>query len=194
MFAYCNSNPVIHVDYTGREFENVLNRDLGMGYGMGYGMAGICVISIPFMEKIADALVVLAQDVVDTVSVAVENIKSKVEEKKLITYSVYFLQDQTGTIQYVGRVKDDGYNARMSYHARTRGLNPKHRISGLTKEEARGLEEIGMISCHTLNPLNKINNQIHGISPKNKHLELYMDAAYNYLYNRAEDWVINIFE
>lgn len=119
---------------------------------------------------------------------------SKAEKKKAKSYSVYFLEDQDGTTQYVGRVTDSGYNARMAYHYSTRGLTPAQRISGLNYAEARGLQEIGMIECHTLNALNPINNQIHGISPKNVNGEVYMKAACDYLFNRAEDWVLNIFE
>ena len=96
-------------------------------------------------------------------------------------------------IQYVGRVKDSGYYARMRYHASTRGLIPKHRISGLTYEEARGLEEIGILECHTLNALNTINNQIHGISSGNPNIEIYLEAACNYLQNHAENALLNFF-
>lgn len=110
------------------------------------------------------------------------------------SYSVYFLEDQNGTTQYVGRVTDEGYSARMKYHYATRNLTPGRRISGLSYDEARGLEEIGMIQCHTLNAMNPVNNQIHGISPHNKNGARYMNAACDYLFNRAEDWVLNIFE
>ena len=104
------------------------------------------------------------------------------------------MEDQNETIQYVGRVTDSGYNARMAYHYNPRGLTPAQRISGLNYAEARGLEEIGMIECHTLNALNPINNQIHGISSKNKNGGAYMQAACDYLFNRAENWVINLFK
>jgi hypothetical protein len=79
----------------------------------------------------------------------------------------------------------------MAYHYATRGLTPAHRISGLSYIEARGLEEIGMIECHTINPSNPINNQIHGIGENNPNGETYMRAATNYLFNRAENWMLN---
>lgn len=120
---------------------------------------------------------------------------SKNEEKKREkSYSVYFLEDERGTIQYVGRVTDQGYAARMNHHYSTRRLTPAKRIPGLSYKEARGLEEMGMITCHTLNAMNPINNQIHGISSRNKNGEIYMEAACNYLFNRAEDWVLNLFD
>ena len=40
----------------------------------------------------------------------------------------------------------------MNYHNVTKGLIPAYKVSGLSYNEARGLEEIGMIECHTLNP------------------------------------------
>ncbi len=38
--------------------------------------------------------------------------------------------------------------------------------SGLTYEEARALEQAGMIYYHTINTKNRMNNQINGIAPK----------------------------
>ena len=121
-------------------------------------------------------------------------VSSTTEKKKQQSYSVYFLEDQGGTIQYVGRVTDRGYDARMNYHYVIRNLTPAHRISNLSYAEARGLEEIGMIEHHTLNALNPVNNQIHGISSRNPNGERYMEAACNYLFNRAENYVLNLFE
>ena len=67
--------------------------------------------------------------------------------------------------------------------------------SGLTKIEARGLEQIMMLHCHTLNTANDISNQINGISPNNKRLEIYMKAARgiaryidNQISNEFLDW------
>ena len=88
-------------------------------------------------------------------------------------------------------MKDKGYKARMAHHQATRNLTPAHRTSGLSYNEARGLEEIGMMICHTLNASNPVNNQIHGIGPNNKKGAMYMQAAMNYLSNRGENWLLN---
>ena len=80
----------------------------------------------------------------------------------------------------------------MAYHEATRGLTPQYAYSGLTYEEARGLEEIGMVECHTLNKNNPVNNQIHGISGTNKKARTYIDAALGYLSNRAENTLLNL--
>ena len=119
-------------------------------------------------------------------------VSHKVEKATTQTYSVYFLEDESGRIQYVGRVTDSGYNDRMAYHKATRGLTPAHRVSGLSYAEARGLEEIGMIECHTLNASNPVNNQIHGISARNKNGAHYLEAAGNYLFNRAENRLLTL--
>jgi len=143
------------------------------------------------------AVVVAVCDKVEKISKSIDNVETiyvNSEKTNSESYSVYFLKDDEGTIRYVGRVKDSGYRARMIYHYNTRGLVPDKRICGLTYNEARGLEEIGMIECHTLNKLKPIYNQIHGISLKNKRGETYIKAACDYLFNRAENRVLNFFE
>ncbi len=47
----------------------------------------------------------------------------------------------------------------------------------LTYNESRGVEEINIIKYKTLNRLNQMNNQIHGISPKNPKYDMYMEAG-----------------
>ena len=93
-------------------------------------------------------------------------------------HTVYFLVDESGTVQYVGRTTNS------SARERAHSANPfrKHLRfeifrSNLTAEEARGLEQILMIHYHTLNIKNKANNQINGISPYNPQLAQYMTAA-----------------
>ena len=48
--------------------------------------------------------------------------------------------------------------------------------TGLTRQEARGLEQILIIEYATMNELNKIN----GISPNNRNLGTYMIAGGNF--------------
>ena len=64
-----------------------------------------------------------------------------------------------------------------------RGRNPKKKtkpnhafeviVTGLTREEARGVEQIYMIEYNTKSLLNKIN----GINPNNIKREIYMEAG-----------------
>ena len=107
-------------------------------------------------------------------------------------YTVYFLGDEL-KIQYVGRVKSVNYSNRMQYHKRTRNLEPYFYVNNLTYKEAMGLEEIGMIVCHTLTH-EFPNNTIHGISDFNPLKNLYMFDAFSYLDNLAEATLLNLLE
>ena len=89
---------------------------------------------------------------------------------------------------------DSGYEHRMKYHRSTKNLLPAYRVSGLTYTEARGLEEIGMVECHTLKPGQAGSNQIHGISIHNPKGEQYMFDALSYLENKAEQRLLNILQ
>ena len=152
---------------------------------------GSAVVSSAAVASAATTVAIEAAGVAVTATVAAAAC-DKIEKRNRRTYSVYFLQDGNKQIQYVGRVTDDGYKARMAYHEKTRGLTPAYRVSGLSREEARGLEEIGMIECHTLNAMNPVNNKIHGVGEKNSSGAKYMKAAVNYLVNRAEDKLLNL--
>ena len=190
MFAYCNNNPAGRKDTQGtvgvsatHKNDGNLFDDLGLIHGGSSG-GGLSVGAAVTAAVVAGGVVVGAA--------AIASYKENDERTK--TYSVYFLEDKNGIIRYVGRVVDNRYEARMAHHYRTRGLLPKWRIPNLTYAVARGLEEIAMIQCHTLNPSNPKNNQIHGISERNVMGEYYMEAACNYLFNRAEDFILNLLE
>jgi len=208
LFTYCLNNPVNMSDSSGNwpELSTVLVTMAAAAMTVAVAAAAVAVIATAAPALIAvggavanAAAIVTAATTVATQAAAIATASAvasvatkQVEKKYSQTYSVYFLEDENGQIQYVGRVTDRGYSTRMAYHYATRGLTPKYRISDLNYAEARGLEEIGMIECHTLNAMNPKNNQIHGISPKNQKGERYMEAACDYLFNRAENWVLNL--
>ncbi len=123
-------------------------------------------------------------------AVATETIERKLSR----SYTVYYLADESGTTRYVGRVSDVGYQSRMNYHRITKGLVPAYKVSGLSYATARGLEEIGMVECHTLNPGRFGNNQIHGISANNSNGAYYMSSAISYLENKAEQTLLNLLQ
>ena len=119
-------------------------------------------------------------------------------------YTVYFFTNAPTTVNdfstykpiyYVGRVKTQNYQKRMTYHKNTKHLYPAYRFSELTYEEARELEEFGMIACSTIQKL-KTNpgNRIHGISESNSKGFLYSYDAYNWLLNHIEDALLNLFD
>ena len=208
LFAYCLNNPVNMRDDSGNwpELSTIFAYTAAAAFTIAVGaMAVVAIATIaPALITVGGAVINAAAiataattvatqaAAIGTVSAVASVANSQIEKKHSQTYSVYFLEDENGTIQYVGRVTDRGYRARMAHHYATRELTPASRISGLSYAEARGLEEIGMIECHTLNATNPKNNQIHGISPANRNGERYMEAACNYLSNRAENWVLNL--
>ena len=81
----------------------------------------------------------------------------------------------------------------MNYHKKTRHLVPVYKVEGLTYKEARGLEEMGMLLCHTLRKEYPFNI-IHGISINNPNRAIYLYNAVKYLENKAENELLNILD
>ena len=102
-------------------------------------------------------------------------------------HTVYRLVDGAGNTQYVGRTCN--VNARRNAHKRDpskSSLRFEIIKSNLTYAQARGLEQIAMTHYNTRAFLNRIN----GISPKNKRLNIYMEAGRqvaHYLGNRISN-------
>ena len=208
MFAYAFNNPIAYVDYNGNwpKLSDVLVAAAAVALVVAAVAASVVICAAVAPAAVAVGSVAVSTAAITTAATTVATqaatvavcasaaslAAKKAEKKRTQTYSVYFLEDDSGTIRYVGRVTDSGYRDRMRYHASTRGLTPAYRVSGLTYAEARGLEEIGMIECHTLNAANPLNNQIHGIGPQNNNGEKYLNAACDYLLNRAENSLLNI--
>lgn len=48
-----------------------------------------------------------------------------------------------------------------------------------------------MIECHTINKNDPVNNQIHGISDRNKKASDYFNSALRYLGNKIENTLLN---
>ena len=201
MFAYCGNNPVNYVDPTGEFLQafvdgfNQALKEASEVFAVALGVSQVDSLAPGPADVVAVGIAI--GGLLYCIGRSIDNIAStasatKTKKPSSRTYSVYFLQDQNGIIQYVGRVADSGYVARMSYHFATRGLTPAKRVSGLSYFEARGLEEIGMIECHTINPSNPKNNQIHGIGINNINGGAYMAAATSYLFNRAENWLLEL--
>ena len=120
--------------------------------------------------------------------------ETRIRELKEPAYTVYVLLDERGNVQYVGRTKRPSDRERAHRNSHRAGLSFKPIASGLTRIEARGLEQIMMLHCHTLNTANEINNQIRGISPNNKRLQTYMEAARGiarYIDNQVTNEILN---
>ena len=152
MFSYCGNNPVRFSDATGlfRNF-NVLEADNGGGGGGGALLFGAAL---------------LVSKAVEYASPKIEEIARKTQ-KTIHSNTVYVLKDKEDKIQYVGRTKNPAGRA----HAH--GLNPYRAeltmvviASGLTLPQAKVVEQACMNYNHTINTLDKMNNQINGIAPR----------------------------
>ena len=164
MYAYCMNNPINMHDPTGTS-----------------------ILAIPAGLGIAKAVAAFAGFITGSYIGAQigEIIKNN---KRATNNTVYTLRDkETDEIKYAG----------MTVNPDTREQNHKNdpvkgqykfvpEASGLTYEEARGLEQILIIEYSTKELLNKIN----GISPKNSKLDIYMEAGRaiaTYMYDSISD-------
>lgn len=189
MFAYCENNPVNRSDINGCF---AISTALALTLGM-FGAAAMVCLMPDTQRAVADAGRALA-DVYESFKYSVRQQAKEIRDKYSKSYTVYFLQDDNGIVQYVGRVKTENYASRMQYHFKTKGLTPKYIVSGLNYMQARGLEEIGMVACHTINKGSYYNNQIHGISIFNVKRPGYLGAAEDYLANKAENALLNLLD
>ncbi|MBE6150540.1 MAG: DNRLRE domain-containing protein [Firmicutes bacterium] len=94
-------------------------------------------------------------------------------------HNVYVLADKkSGKVEYVGRTK------KLSSAQSRHNANPARKdlvftpvAQNVDKNTARGLEQIFIYECRTLNRGTPMHNQINGISPRNLNFQLYWDAA-----------------
>lgn len=149
MFAYCFNNPINMSDSNGN-----------------WAVESIGFLAVEVVVAVVAAVVVTCA--VMAAAKGASYVIKKVAEKTLKRdNSVYYLEDDTGTTQYVGRTND------VEKRRRAHKANPKRahlelevKASGLNLLEARALEQAGMMYHHTINTANKMNNQINGIAPK----------------------------
>ena len=136
-------------------------------------------IPILIADFLIKALIYTVVTIVVTLAVTkvtedvIDYVKEQERKNNEKNHYVYQLRNkESKEIEYVGRTVN--IEAREKAH---KERFPNHSLevmySGLTREEARGLEQIYMIEYNTKSFLNKIN----GISPKNKKIEVYMEAG-----------------
>ena len=180
MFAYCNNDPVNATDSTGTRLTN----DAGGGFAFAGGSGSSALIWQQAAQFIASLSALLAGKAVQmtlfssrsvgktrAVTMAMTRLTSK-------SYTVYKLVDETGQVQYIGRTVN--VEQRRRAHERNEyrsGLTLVVIKRNLSYAAARGLEQTYMLHYHTLNTLNKMNNQINGISPTNVNKQVYIEAA-----------------
>lgn len=90
------------------------------------------------------------------------------------------------------RSTDDGFDKRIAHHLRTKKLSLYYSVHGLDWLTVRGLEEVGMVQCHTINLSDPVANHIHGVGIFNKNGGGYFEAVMDYLLNHAEESLLNL--
>ena len=195
LYQYCFNNPVIYEDVVGKWPKLSAVFAVVATVAAVVTVGAICVATAGAAIAVGSVLSSAAMGVTSTVTetaITVAAAKTAVsaattavvagavtEYSKLPrNHTVYKLVDNKNTVQYVGRTVNP--DKRKQEHAKNPArANLQFEIirTGLNRYEARGLEQIMMLHYHTLNTLNAMNNQINGISPKNRKLRRYMYAA-----------------
>ncbi len=185
MYAYCGNDPINRLDPTGEAWWNwaaaivtvaavavaavavtvatcgaaapaIAAASGGIVGGISAGTAASVTTGAMVVASVSTAVAVT--------SVVVEKTVEKVTKRD---NTVYYLVDDRGTVQYVGRTNNT--DKRMAAHRANpyrSGLRMKIVASGLSLPEARSLEQAGMLYHHTINTKDKMNNQINGVAPK----------------------------
>lgn len=192
MFAYAINNPISYSDHSGNF---AISTAIAIIAAVALSYVGARAATSPkFRRDISSAANYLydkAQKAADKIRNSTKSVE-KTRDKRPANNTVYQLVDNTGQPQYIGRTTN--LEARKESHAQNpyrKDLKLEVIASNLTYEESRGLEQIAMLQCHTLNPGNYTNNQINGISPFNPRLSSYMDAGRNIAIRYWENQITN---
>ena len=188
MFIYCFNNPVGYYDPSG---ESPIGLTLG-GAALVKEFLGIALVAT--VAVIIGILAFATADVVaEVINEASQNNNNDDSEERI--YSVYALVDpkNNNKVEYIGRTKNLETREAAHKASATRGHLEMKVIEKecLTKNEARALEQYYMLQHHTLNAQEKVNNQINGVSPRNKKIDVYIEAARNYLANNVNNEYLN---
>ena len=149
MFAYCENNPVNLSDNSGHEAVAI-----GVGAIVGLVVA-VAVVSYAATKFIGS--------IVSEKSKTADRAARKNEKNN----SVYILKDDKGVVQYVGRT-NNVVRRKAAHRANPDRAELEFEViaSELSLQEARALEQAGMVYYHTLSTAQKMNNQINGVAPK----------------------------
>ena len=160
----------------------------------GGGMLVGALVTTAFTAMAVYETAVVVGLVAATAAVVSDAVETLHEERMQPNYTVYTLVDETGQVQYVGRTKN--LPDRLAAHGNDpnrANLKPGENRPGLNYYQARGLEQMAMLHYHTINTANRMNNQINGVSPLNRMLGYYMEAARgvsDYLGNQVSNEVL----
>ena len=216
MFTYALNNPVMYSDLTGNwpKLSTVLAGVAAVAVTVAVAAAVVatCGAAIPAVAaggslalglsagSAASAIattalaVAGATAIASATSYALEKIAADSSKRD---NSVYVLVDEGGTVQYVGRTKN--VERRREAHSQNparSGLRMDVIASGLNHSESRALEQAGMAYYHTINTVDKMNNQINSIAPQywGVYKELakgVLDYGWNQMTNEILYWTNN---
>ena len=216
MFTYALNNPVMYSDITGNwpKLSTVLAGVAAVAATVAVAAAVVatCGAAIPAVAaggslalglsagSAASAIattalaVAGATAIASATSYALEKIAADSSKRD---NSVYVLVDEGGTVLYDGRTKN--VERRREAHSQNparSGLRMDVIASGLNHSESRALEQAGMAYYHTINTVDKMNNQINSIAPQywGVYKELakgVLDYGWNQMTNEILYWTNN---
>ena len=204
MFTYCGNCPTMFVDSDGTI--GLLAATLFTG-GIIIGLiTALTYAGTPEgqrqINKAASGFYSAIQSAKRNISATCTSIKERIkeiDEKHGKSYTVYSLSNpETGHVEYVGRTND--LPRRLNEHnapgSKTSGFELYSAVDNLTYSQARGLEQLGILTYNTLNASRGGfgANSILGISPNNKNYTAYLTAAWDYVYNQATNEFYNLME
>ena len=194
MFAYCGNNPVMFSDSSGLAQVGILERNKNMA-SAGGEMLFLIPAAIGILGALGDELSSAWDSLSDTVADATSTVKEAVEERyESREHYVYVLKDDQEEVQYVGRtispVEREQAHKKDKYR---KDLHMEIVARNLTLNEARALEEAGMIYFHTIHRDReyKRNNQINGVAPKFwERFKVYAKGTLDYADNKLTDAIL----
>ena len=203
MYAYCNNDPVDCTDSTGLELRNQFEDYIRSGsdaIAVGSFLSMLLTLTASQWDNIVSGVSNTWNTVVDGITSTADSIKNWVVEKFAEktagkSYSVYVLKDSEGTVQYVGRTSD--VERRKAAHKRNifrKDLDFEVIAFDLNYEQSRALEQAAMAFYHTINTVDKKNNQINGIKPTDWDIykmlaEFTLKYGYNQMTNEIMFWI-----
>jgi len=213
MFAYAFNNPIMYDDPTGNWPKLSTIFTVVAVAAAVVAVAAVCVATAGLATVavvgggtafMATATTTAALGVAATAgkvalaatgAAAVSKAAEKTYDNLPRNHTVYGLQNRdTKQIEYVGRTTNPAKRAKAHEKNPARShLEMVPLATGLNALEARGIEQMQMLSHHTINTANRMNNQINGISPFNPKLGMYMEAgrgAVAYLGNQISNEIL----
>lgn len=187
--TYCANYPVMFTDSTGYFA-------LTLTFASAFATT-LSTVILPALAVVA-VIAVIAVVTYAVTKAVVEKVQEVREERKNNDYIVYHLLDSEGNVQYVGRTSERNLSKTKARHKNNpyrTDLELVVAYSNLTYKEARGLEQTEMLYYHTLNALNKTNNQINGVGLSNTNRIMHLEAAFiKYVENQVSNEINNIFD